>query len=75
MTIEQERKLECWKVNCQYYEKHCTSFSGYNCSKLGGSKVPHLKSLGRNYSYQTNNTHSMKPKFLRECDGWSDEGR
>jgi len=77
MTIEQERKSQCFKENCQYFLVSCIRFHGYGCSKLGGTKIPTLMSLSRNTSIQGQG-HSMKPKFLdggnvdddrEECEG------
>lgn len=78
MTIEQERKVECFKENCMYYAKHCITYHSYLCTKLGGNRIPCQRSLGHNHRYPINTTHSMKPKFLDGgiVDGWvGSEGR
>jgi len=76
MTIEQERKLQCWKVNCQYYAKHCIVYHGYLCIKLGGNRIPCQRSLGHNHGYPTNTPNAMKPRFVGIEDGWKlDDGR
>ena len=74
MTIEQERKLQCWKVNCQYYAKHCIVYHGYLCVRLGGKRIPCQRTISHNHSVSVQG-HSMKPKFLGDMDGWTDDGR
>jgi hypothetical protein len=71
---QKQKRSECFKENCQYMQKQCVRFHGYDCSRLGGNKIPTLMSLGYNTSIEGQG-HSMKPKFVGESGGWTDEGR
>ena len=66
ISKELQRKIDCFKYNCQYAKKHCIVYHGCDCVKLGGTKIPTHRSLGHDCSY---------PKFAGDRDGWTDEGR
>ena len=70
-NIEQLHKSQCFKENCQYFEKHCIVYRGYDCIKLGGNKIPTHRSLGHDYSYPIRD-----PLGVGINDGWQTrEGR
>jgi hypothetical protein len=66
ISPEMQKKIVCFKEGCQYASRHCIVYKGYDCIRLGGTKIPTHRSFGRDYSY---------PKFVGGVDGWTDEGR
>ncbi|MDP4158181.1 MAG: hypothetical protein Q8911_00250 [Bacillota bacterium] len=71
MNVDKRRKAECFTFDCKYAETRCIVFHGNDCVKLGGNKIPVMRSLG-NPKPKSEKPSLIKPKFVN-LEGWDIE--
>jgi hypothetical protein len=41
--LDREKRLQCWRSDCEYFETRCRSYHGNECQRIDGNKIPRMR--------------------------------
>jgi len=66
---DRQKRDECWRSDCKYFEWHCELFHGRECKMLGGTKIPRMRDLTKTLDLAPRSQSvGMKPYFIQAAD-------
>ena len=40
---DREKRLQCWRSDCEYFEARCLVYHGNACKRIDGNKIPRMR--------------------------------
>jgi hypothetical protein len=42
---DREKRLQCWRSACEYFEMRCIVYHGNECQRIEGNKIPRMRRI------------------------------